>query len=214
MNISSWSTLNITIDSTPKQDFAVQLTTPSNVIFQDCWRPFFQSVVYLMTMTGYLLCGSHFAAKYFTSLQEFEFQFEFQLVFSPEFVDMSDLNRLVQLRCLTLMKVDLIVQPALGIMFHNLTRLESVNLIECRILTLEKELSRGLKSLSVIKCHAIVEFSMLDSLPEPLTILRFMEFFGPHLHCSCDNAWLDNWARRQQHVQVIFWLEGELEMQK
>lgn len=125
---------------------------------------------------------------------------------------MSDLNRLVQLRCLTLMKVDLIVQPALGIMFHNLSRLESLNLIECRILTLEEELSRDLQSLSVIKCHAIEEFSMLDSFPVPLTFLRFMEFSGPHLHCSCDNAWLDNWARRQQHVQVIFWLEGELEM--
>uniref|UniRef100_A0A4W5Q5Z4 Uncharacterized protein n=1 Tax=Hucho hucho TaxID=62062 RepID=A0A4W5Q5Z4_9TELE len=87
-------------------------------------------------------------------------QFEFQLVFSPKFVDMSDLNRLVQLRCLTLMKVGLIVQPALG------TRLESLNLIECRILTLEEELSRDLQSLSVITFHALEEFSMLDSFPE------------------------------------------------
>uniref|UniRef100_A0A4W5LUX6 TIR domain-containing protein n=1 Tax=Hucho hucho TaxID=62062 RepID=A0A4W5LUX6_9TELE len=78
-------------------------------------------------------------------------------------VDMSDLNRLVQLRGLTLMKVDVIVQPALG------TRLENVG-----------------SSLWRRTCWTAFQ--------------------------SCDNAWLDNWARRQQHVQVIFWLEGELEM--
>lgn len=141
-----------------------------------------------------------------------EFQFEFQLVFSPEFVDMSDLNRLVQLRCLTLMKVDLIVQPALGIMFHNLTRLESVNLIECRILTLEEELSRDLHSLVQLSIKVEEEFSMLETFPEPLTSLSYLLFYRPRLHCSCDNTWLDNWARGQRHIQVIIWHPNEADL--
>ncbi|XP_029551475.1 leucine-rich repeat-containing protein 4B-like [Salmo trutta] len=206
MIISSWCPLNITVgsNSTPKPGFTLQLFTPLNVIFQDCWRSFFQSVVNLRAVTGHLLCGSHFVAKYFLSLQEFEFE----LVLSPEFVreptvDMTNLNRLVQLRHLKLTGVDLIVQPVLGIMFHNLTRLESLSLIECRILTLEEDLSRDLHSLILIQVQSREEFSMLEGFPEPLTSLRYMEFFGPRLHCSCDNAWLDNWVRRQRQVQVI-----------
>lgn len=130
------------------------------------------------------------------------------MVLSPEFVreptvDMTNLNRLVQLRHLKLTGVDLIVQPVLGIMFHNLTRVESLSLIECRILTLEEDLSRDLHSLILIQVQSREEFSMLEGFPEPLTSLRYMEFFSPRLHCSCDNAWLDNWVRRQRQAQVI-----------
>lgn len=59
---------------------------------------------------------------------------EFEMVLSPEFVgeqtvDMNNLNRLVQLRYLKIIEVDLSVQLVLSIMFHNLTRLKSLCLI-------------------------------------------------------------------------------------
>ncbi|XP_021481818.2 leucine-rich repeat-containing protein 15-like [Oncorhynchus mykiss] len=98
MNISSmWYTLNIIIgsNSTPKPGIFLQLSA-TTVFFQDCWRPFFQSVVSLTAITERLLCGSHFAARYFTSLQ----YFGFNSVLSAEFVDMTDLNTLVEMRYL------------------------------------------------------------------------------------------------------------------
>nr|XP_029535221.1 leucine-rich repeat-containing protein 15-like [Oncorhynchus nerka] len=98
MNISSmWYTLNIIIgsNSIPKPGVSLQLSA-TTVFFQDCWRPFLQSVVSLTAITERLLCGSHFAARYFTSLQ----YFGFNSVLSAEFVDMTDLNTLVEMRYL------------------------------------------------------------------------------------------------------------------
>lgn len=70
INISSmWYTLNIIIgcNSTPKPGISLQLSA-TTLFFQDCWRPFFQSVVSLIAIRERLLCGSHFAARYFTTL--------------------------------------------------------------------------------------------------------------------------------------------------
>ncbi|XP_071015251.1 toll-like receptor 13 [Oncorhynchus clarkii lewisi] len=210
MNITSFfGCINIIIgsNSTPKLGLALQVRA-KNVSFQDCWRPFFKSVVSLTAMTEHLLCGSHFAAKYFTSLE----YFDFQSMLYAEFVDMTDLNTLVQLRYLKLMRVDLILQPGLAIMFRNLTKLESLNLISCRILTLEEELSRDLHSLVQLSIKVEEEFSMLETFPEPLTSLSYLLFYRPRLHCSCDNTWLDNWARGQGHIQVIIWHPNEADL--
>ncbi|CAB1334149.1 unnamed protein product [Coregonus sp. 'balchen'] len=210
INISSmWYTLNIIIgsNSTPKPGISLQLSA-TTVSFQDYWRPFFQSVISLTAITERLLCGSHFAARYFTSLQ----YFGFMSVLSAKFVDMTDLNTLVELRYLMLKGVELYRQPGLAIMFHNLTKLETLNLITCRILSLEEEMSRDLHSLRQMSVHIPEEFSVLESFPEPLTNLRYLLLYSFRLDCSCDNAWLVAWAERQPHVQVVFYHPGEADV--
>ncbi|CAB1328385.1 unnamed protein product [Coregonus sp. 'balchen'] len=210
MNISSWCPLTIIIvsDRAPKPGFALKLSSPSTVIFQDCWRSLFRSVVFLNVMIGRLLCCSDFFEWYSTSLQEIEFR----LVSSTEFghvaphTDMTDLNTLVQ-RDLKLMNVDLIHWAAC---FHNLTRLESLSLIYCRILPLGEELSRDLHFLRLLYVDVTEEFSVMEKFSEPQTSLRYVKFYYPRLHCSCENAWLENWARGQRQIQVIIWHAVEL----
>lgn len=70
------------------------------------------------------------------------------------------------------MNVDLIMQPALGIMFHNLTRLESQILISYRIFTLD-EVSRDLHSLRLLYVDVQKEFGVMESCLEPLTSLMW-----------------------------------------
>lgn len=58
-------------------------------------------------------------------------EFDFQSKLYAKFTDMTDLNRLVQLRYLKLEELDIYLQPGLAIMFHKLTRPECLNLIDC-----------------------------------------------------------------------------------
>eukprot|EP00063_Salmo_salar_P012002 XP_013986837.1 PREDICTED: toll-like receptor 13 [Salmo salar] len=125
---------------------------------------------------------------------------------------MTDLNRLVQLRYLKLEELDLYLQPGLAIMFHNLTRLESLNLNDCGILSLEEDLSRNLHSLRQLAVRIVEEFTVMESVAEPLISLRYTLFTDPHLYCSCDNAWLITWAQRQKQVQDILFQAGEVEL--
>lgn len=92
------------------------------------------------------------------------------------------------------------MQPGLATMFHNLTCLE--NLISCRILTLEEELSRQLM------VESLEEFSVIESFPR-LCSLGSQLFY---LHCSCDNSWLVPWIQGQRHVQVTLYHLGEAEL--
>lgn len=125
---------------------------------------------------------------------------------------MTDLNTLVEMRYLTLMGVELYRQPGLATMFHNLTKLKTLNLVTCRILSLEEEMSRDLHSLRQMSIHIPEEFSVMESFTEPLTNLRYLLLYNFRLDCSCDNTWLLAWAERQPHVQVVFYHPGEADV--
>ncbi|XP_029599415.1 toll-like receptor 13 isoform X2 [Salmo trutta] len=110
------------------------------------------------------------------------------------------------------MGVELYRQPGLATMFHNLTKLETLNLVTCRILSLEEEMSRDLHSLRQMSIHIPEEFSVMESFTEPLTNLRYLLLYNFRLDCSCDNTWLLAWAERQPHVQVVFYHPGEADV--
>ncbi|XP_023848758.1 toll-like receptor 13 [Salvelinus sp. IW2-2015] len=171
------------------------------VSFQDCERPFFRAVVELTARTEWILCGSIFAGSYFKFLQRFKLESKL----SALFVDLTSLNTLVHLRDLQLTGVDLNRQTGLAIMFHNLTRLETLMLLGCRIDYLEKDLSKDLQSLRELRLVINNELTIMEEFPEPLKSLKYLLIQDLLLQCSCNNAWFDNWAKRNRQVQVMFW---------
>ncbi|XP_024243041.1 toll-like receptor 13 [Oncorhynchus tshawytscha] len=90
-------------------------------------------------------------------------------------------------------------------MFHNLTRLETLMLLGCRIDYLEKDLSKDLQSLRELRLVINNELTIMEVFPEPLKSLKYLLIQDLLLQCSCNNAWFDNWAKRNRQVQVMFW---------
>uniref|UniRef100_A0A4W5QFY8 TIR domain-containing protein n=1 Tax=Hucho hucho TaxID=62062 RepID=A0A4W5QFY8_9TELE len=101
--------------------------------------------------------------------------------------------------------VDLNRQAGLAIMFHNLTRLETLMLLGCRIDYLEKDLSKDLQSLRELRLANNNELTIMEEFPEPLKSLKDLLIQDLLLQCSCNNAWFYNWAKWNRQVQVMFW---------
>ncbi|XP_038830885.1 toll-like receptor 13 [Salvelinus namaycush] len=97
------------------------------------------------------------------------------------------------------------LHTGLAIMFHNLTRLETLMLLGCRIDYLEKDLSKDLQSLRELHLVINNELTIMEEFPEPLKSLKYLFIQDLLLQCSCNNAWFDNWAKRNRQVQVMFW---------
>ncbi|KAF5894770.1 toll-like receptor 13 [Clarias magur] len=119
-------------------------------------------------------------------------------------MDLTDLNQLVSLKSLILYNVDLSRQSGLDVIFRNLSNLEYLYMSFCSVPLLEKDLSRDLKSLKVMFFHADDVFSVMENFVEPLKTLRYLILKDALLHCSCDNAWITNWAKYEKNVQVSF----------
>ncbi|KAM9457627.1 toll-like receptor 13 [Clarias gariepinus] len=119
-------------------------------------------------------------------------------------MDLTDLNQLVNLKSLILFNVDLSRQSGLDMIFRNLSSLEYLCMSFCSVPLFEKDLSRDLKSLKVMFLHADNEFSVMENFIEPLKNLRYLILKDALLHCSCDNAWITNWAKYVKNVQVSF----------
>ncbi|XP_055745498.1 toll-like receptor 13 [Salvelinus fontinalis] len=95
------------------------------------------------------------------------------------------------------------LHTGLAIMFHNLTRLETLMLLGCRIDYLEKDLSKDLQSLRELRLVINNELTIMEEFPEPLKSLKYLLIQDLLLQCSCNNAWFDNWAKRNRQVQVM-----------
>ncbi|CDQ99657.1 unnamed protein product, partial [Oncorhynchus mykiss] len=76
-----------------------------------------------------------------------------QLTIGTKRVDLTSINQLIHLRKLTLRQVDLLIQRSADIIFHNLTKLEDLEIYHCRIYSLEGSLTKDLKSLKRVYLH-------------------------------------------------------------
>ncbi|KAM9477431.1 toll-like receptor 12 [Clarias gariepinus] len=168
----------------------------------DCKKPFFLSIVNLTAVVDQLLCGPHFAGKYFKSLESF--------TLSPQvmssFIDLVDLNTLLRLQKLDFVNVDLTDQPHLGIMLHNLTMLKVLNFYQSRIPLFNEDFTKDLKSLEFLFVNVDNDLSLVENFARPLLNLRYVFLISLMLHCSCDNAWISEWAKHQRQVQVVTWM--------
>uniref|UniRef100_A0AAZ3QTC8 TIR domain-containing protein n=1 Tax=Oncorhynchus tshawytscha TaxID=74940 RepID=A0AAZ3QTC8_ONCTS len=180
---SAMRPMQLTIGSniTSKQNLSLQLKGQT-VSFQDCDRPFFQSVTHLHADAEEFLCGSEFMGKYFTSVETFDYRSKL----SAKRVDLTSIHQLIHLRKLTLRQVDLLIQRSADIIFHNLTKLEDLELDNCRIYSLRGNI-----------------YNVFYSFTEPLSSLKLLTFNNLQMFCSCDNAWLITWAKGCRQVEVI-----------
>nr|AEI59676.1 TLR20-1 [Ictalurus punctatus] len=171
-----------------------------SVTFQDCDNTLFKSLVQLTAETEQLLCGQSFPGQFLKSLRHF-------LIIAkqkPTQMDLTDLNQLVNLKSLILFNVDLSHQSGLDMIFHNLSNLEYLYVSLWSVTFFNKDLTRDLQSLKVLYLHANDVFSVMENFVEPLKNLQYLIMDKALLYCICDNAWITNWAKYQQSVQVYF----------
>uniref|UniRef100_A0A3P8ZZU9 TIR domain-containing protein n=1 Tax=Esox lucius TaxID=8010 RepID=A0A3P8ZZU9_ESOLU len=99
--------------------------------------------------------------------------------------------------------MDLIKRTSADIIFHNLTKLEVLKLLDCKIYSMEGSLTKDLKSLKILDLQIANTYNVLYSFTESLASLKYLVLYELHLFCSCDNAWLTAWAKRNRQVEVI-----------
>nr|XP_055023158.1 toll-like receptor 13 [Misgurnus anguillicaudatus] len=168
------------------------------VTVEDCDSPLLTSVVTLQINAEYVICGKEFIGKYVKSVVNLEFT----SMFSDNIGDLAVINQLVHLKNLKLVNIDFSKQPNVPIMFHNLTKLQTLTVANCRIFFLDGSLTKDLKALTSLVFRPWNDLKILPTFVEQLTSLKFFQLEGLRLHCSCDNAWLISWVNNRQ-VQVL-----------
>ncbi|XP_027023688.2 toll-like receptor 13 [Tachysurus fulvidraco] len=187
-------------ESAPKPGLQLKIFG-QRVSFRDCEKPFFLSVVGLKVLVKQLVCGSHFAGKYFKFLESFELSSQVMTTFD----DLVDLNTLLHLRYLKLTCIDLFDQPHLGILLHNLTALQFFGLYRSRIPSISEDLTKDLKSLKYLYLSLYNDLNVIDNFAKPLLNLRYIIMINMMLFCNCDNAWFNEWSINNRQVQVLTW---------
>ncbi|XP_055023074.2 uncharacterized protein [Misgurnus anguillicaudatus] len=171
-----------------------------HVTVEDCDSPLLTSVVTLKIIAEYVTCGKEFIGKYVKSVVNLEFR----SMFSDNIGDLAVINQLAHLKTLKLENIDLSKQPNVPIMFHNLTKLRTLILANCRIFFLDGSLTKDLKALTSLVFSPWNDVKILQTFVEHLTSLKYLKLVGLRLHCSCDNAWLISWVNnRQVQVSVV-----------
>ncbi|XP_073768828.1 uncharacterized protein isoform X1 [Danio rerio] len=169
------------------------------VIVEDCNSLLLTSVFTLQIQAAYMICENEFIGKYVPSVVSLEFQ----SMFSDNIGDLSVINQLVHLKTLKLEKLDLTNLPNMDIMFHNLTKLETLILANCKLFFLDGSLTKDLKALTKLGLIPKDTVNILQTFVDHLTQLRFVYLEDLDLYCSCDNAWLVSWIRDNRKVEVV-----------
>ncbi|XP_065104043.1 uncharacterized protein [Paramisgurnus dabryanus] len=170
------------------------------VTVEDCDSPLLTSVVKLQINAEYVICGKEFIGKYVKSVVNLEFT----SMFSDNIGDLAVINQLVHLKTLKLENIDLSKQPNVPIMFHNLTKLQTLILGTCRIFFLDGSLTKDLKALTSMFFKPWNDVKIIQTFVEHLTSLKYIRLKELRLYCSCDNAWLISWVNnRQVQVSVV-----------
>ncbi|XP_056321332.1 toll-like receptor 13 [Danio aesculapii] len=169
------------------------------VIVEDCNSLLLTSVITLQINAAYMICENEFIGKYVPSVVSLEFQ----SMFSDNIGDLSVINQLVHLKNLKLRNIDFTNQPNTAIMFHNLTKLETLILANCRIFFLDGSLTKDLKALTKLLLSPKHTVNILHSFVERLVHLEYIHIDNIVLYCSCDNAWLVSWIRDNRKVEVV-----------
>ncbi|XP_055023156.2 uncharacterized protein [Misgurnus anguillicaudatus] len=168
------------------------------VTVEDCDSPLLTSVVTLQIIAEYVVCGKEFIGKYVKSVVSMEFA----STFSDNIGNLAVINQLVRLKNLKLVNIDLSKQPNVPIMFHNLTKLRTLILVNCRIFFLDGSLTKDLKVLTSMFFKPRNDVKILQTFVEQLTSLKYLRLEELRLYCSCDNSWLISWVNNRQ-VQVF-----------
>ncbi|XP_067264660.1 toll-like receptor 13 [Chanodichthys erythropterus] len=191
--------MQLVIGSNTTLDQALNLHIKGQyVTIEDCNSSLLTSVVTLQIDAAYVSCGNEFIGKYVPSVVSLEFN----SMFSGDIGDLSVINQLVHLKTLKLANIELTKQPNIAVMFHNLTKLQTLILANCRFFFLDGSLTKDLKALRGLVLVLKDNVNVLQNLVEHLISLKYLCLQGLSLYCSCDNAWLLSWVKNNRKVQV------------
>ncbi|XP_077072155.1 uncharacterized protein LOC143723514 [Siphateles boraxobius] len=179
------------------------------VTVEDCNSLLLTSVVKLKIDAAYVSCGNEFIGKYVQSVVSLEFK----SMFSDNIGDLAVINQLVHLKTLKLENIEFTKQPNVAVMFHNLTKLRTLILTNCRFFFLDGSLTKDLKALTGLVLIPKDNVNILQNLVEHLTSLEYFHILGLGLYCSCDNAWLVSWVKDNRKVQVAMFNPTMKELQ-
>ncbi len=179
------------------------------VTVEDCNSSLLKSIVTLKINAAYVNCGNEFIGKYVRSVVNLEFE----SMFSDNIGDLAVISQLVHLKTLKLENIELTKQPNLAIMFHNLTKLQTLILTNCRMFFLDVSLTKDLKALTGLVLTPKDNINILQNFVEHLTSLKYLHLLNLGLYCNCDNAWLVSWAKDNRKVQVAMFRPSMKELQ-
>ncbi|KAK9969310.1 hypothetical protein ABG768_027494 [Culter alburnus] len=191
--------MQLVIGSNTTLDQALNLHIKGQyVTIEDCNSSLLTSVITLQIDAAYVSCGNEFIGKYVRLVVSLEFN----SMFSGDIGDLSVINQLVHLKTLKLANIELTKQPNMAVMFHNLTKLQTLILANCRFFFLDGSLTKDLKALTGLVLILKDNVNVLQNLVEHLTSLKYLNLQGLGLYCSCDNVWLLSWVKDNRKVQV------------
>ncbi|KAK9969312.1 hypothetical protein ABG768_027496 [Culter alburnus] len=191
--------MQLVIGSNTTLDQALNLHIKGQyVTIEDCNSSLLTSVVTLQIDAVYVSCGNELIGKYVRSVVSLEFN----SMFSDNIGDLSVINQLVHLKTLKLANIELTKQPNVAVMFHNLTKLQTLILANCRFFFLDGSLTKDLKALTGLVLILKDNVNVLQNLVEHLTSMKYLYLQGLGLYYSCDNAWLLSWVKDNRKVQV------------
>ncbi|XP_030642481.1 toll-like receptor 13 [Chanos chanos] len=87
-------------------------------------------------------------------------------------------------------------------MFHNLTKLQTLTLLDCRIYFLDHSVTKDLRSLTGLALVFRDSLNILENYVEPLQSLKYLHLLQLQFYCSCENAWFTSWAVNNKQVEV------------
>ncbi|XP_026140434.1 toll-like receptor 13 [Carassius auratus] len=190
--------------SQPEGTFVLELNG-DRLDFADCNTTVFTAVRELNVVCTLFLCKNDFMAPYFPNLESFEISGGAER--APLInTKISTLHRLKRLKLINLSFSN---YTDSGRVFWNLTRLQILVLVNCRLSFLTESMFKDLSSLQLLRLYSDSPLVLIDGMFEALPALTAFVLDKVDFHCSCENGWILDWAESTETVQVIY-----LQMQK
>ncbi|XP_052434149.1 toll-like receptor 13 [Carassius gibelio] len=190
--------------SQPEGTFVLELNG-DRLDFADCNTTVFTAVRELNVVCTLFICKNDFMAPYFPNLESFEISGGAER--APLInTKISTLHRLKRLKLINLSFSN---YTDSGRVFWNLTRLQILVLVNCRLSFLTESMFKDLSSLQLLRLYSDSPLVLIDGMFEALPALTAFVLDKVDFHCSCENGWILDWAESTETVQVIY-----LQMQK
>lgn len=185
--------------SQPERMFVLELNG-DRLDFADCNTTVFTAVRELNVICTHFICKNDFMAPYFPNLESFE------ISGGAERAPLSDIkiSTLHRLKRLKLINLSFSNYTDAGSVFWNLTRLQTLVLVNCHMSFLTESMFKDLTSLQLLRLFSDSPLVLIDGMFEVLPALTVFVLNKVDFQCSCQNGWILDWAESTEKVQVIY----------